>query len=201
MKPLFFKYFLFGLLLLPGLLFASTLRQSDLSEINRDAELVFEGRVVATRIDHQPGTRAVHTWVKFEILDVVKGQFDQPYLELSFLGGTSGDISVNVSDMQIPKMGEHGVYFVENTNKAMVNPLRGWDEGHFLVQYDRKLKRQQITTLSGQPVFDVNARAVRGSALKISNGVAKGVITSAPSIQALPLAPAQFKAKIREMAQ
>jgi hypothetical protein len=103
--------------------------------------------------------------------------------------------------MQIPKMGEHGIYFVEDTKKPMVNPLRGWDQGHFLVQYDRQSRRQQITTLNGKPVFDVNTRNIQSSVLRMSHGVARGVITSPQTAQDLPLAPAQFKDKIREMSK
>lgn len=188
-------------LLLPVVASASSVMRVDMAEMNGGAQLVFEGRVVGTRVEHQPGTRAIHTWVRFEVLDVIKGQYDQPALELSFLGGTAGQYTVKVSDMQIPKMGEHGIYFVEDLDKPMVNPLYGWAQGHFLIKYDRKQQQQIITTLKGEPVFDIKGGAVSPHTREISRGIARGVFTTPRAAQDNPLAPDQFKVILRGMTE
>lgn len=178
---------------------ASTVKRTDMAEIADGAQLIFEGRVVGKRIQHQPSSRTIHTWVRFEILDLIKGQHDQPFVELSFLGGSTGELRVEVSDMEIPKMGEQGIYFVEDIDRPMVNPLYGWAQGHFLVQYDRNLKRQKITTLDGRQVFDLDARPVKATTQEISHGIARGVLTRPQSRQDAPLEPEQFKAIVRGM--
>jgi hypothetical protein len=186
--------------LLPGLLSASSIKRADMAEITRDAQLVFEGRVIGTRVEQAPGERSIHTWVRFEVLDIIKGSYDKPDIELSFLGGTRGDLTVRVSDMQIPRMGEHGIYFVEDTGRRLVNPLIGWSQGHFLVKYDNRLKRQTITTLNGQTVRDIDTGARRSSLAELSHGVAYGVITEeTPHRQSID--PDGFKSLIREMAK
>ncbi len=188
------------LILLPGLLLASTIKQADMAEITGDAQLIFEGRVIGTRIEQPPGSRAIHTWVRFEVLDVIKGSYDKPVIELSFLGGTRGDLTVRVSDMRIPTMGEHGIYFVEDTGRRLVNPLVGWAQGHFLVQYDRTLKRQIITTLDGRPVKDIDLSARKSHLAEISHGVAQGVIIT-DRVSGDLIDPAGFKSLIRGMAE
>ncbi|HID44444.1 MAG TPA: hypothetical protein EYP34_01645 [Chromatiaceae bacterium] len=185
------------LLILPSLVFASSIKRADMAEIIDEAQLVFEGRVVGKRVEHVPGTRSVHTWVRFEILDLIKGPYEQRFLELSFLGGSAGDLRVEVSDMHIPEMGEQGVYFVEDTGRPLVNPLVGWAQGHFLVQYDKKLQRQMITTLDGKPVFDLESGPMKTRKPEISRGIARGVFTEPQASRAEPLDPARFKALLR----
>ncbi len=199
-KPTRILWPFLALILLPGLLLASSVKQVDMAEITGDAQLIFEGRVVGTRVEQVPGSRAIHTWVRFEVLDVIKGSYSEPVIELSFLGGTRGDLTVKVSDMQIPAMGEHGIYFVEDTGRRLVNPLVGWAQGHFLVKYDRTLKRQMITTLDGQPVKDIDLSARKSRLAEISRGVAQGVITT-DKVSGDLIDPAGFKSLIREMAE
>ncbi|WP_293647997.1 hypothetical protein [Thiolapillus sp.] len=191
----------FILLFLPLLASASSVRRVDMAEVAGSAQLVFEGRVIAKHIEHTPGSRAIHTWVKFEILDLIKGQYDQPSIELSFLGGTAGDLSVTVSDMQIPAMGEHGIYFVEDISRPLVNPLYGWDQGHFLVQFDKDLRRQTVSTLGGQPVFGLDLGSLEKSRQELSKGIARGVLTEPQASRAGPLDPGDFKALLRGVVQ
>ena len=50
------------------------------------------------------GTR-IHTYVTFRVVDVVKGTYNQPEITLRFLGGTVGEISLDVSDSTLPGFG------------------------------------------------------------------------------------------------
>ncbi len=188
------------LALLPGVLPASSVKRVDMAEIARDAQLVFEGRVIGTRVEQEPGSRTIHTWVRFEVLDVVKGNYSEPVIELFFLGGSRGDLTVTVSDMRIPALGEHGIYFVEDVERRLVNPLVGWAQGHFLVRYDRDLKRQIITTPDGRLVKDLDLSARQSGKAEISHGVAHGVIT-AEAVERDLINPAGFKSLIRGMAE
>jgi len=199
--PKYFKgRFYLGLVLLAASFSAigSSIEQVDFTQLNNGAELIFEGRIIGIRTDTEGSTRSVHTWVKFEILDLIKGHYDQPTIELSFLGGTADGRTVHVSDMQIPTMGEHGVYFVENVNRRMVNPLYGWAQGHFLVKYDRALKRQVVTTLNGKPVYGIDINVRQSTTRALSQGVAKGVVVDSDARQThAPMDVADFKVYIR----
>ncbi len=188
------------LLLFPLLATASTLIQTDMAEMSSDAELIFEGRVIGTRVVGSAESRMLRTVVTFEVLDLIKGEYDQPQLELSFVGGSRGDLKVQVSHMQIPRMGEQGIYFVENIHKRLVNPLYGWHQGHFLVQWDRQLQQRNVTTLHGDPVYGLEPRRLATQA-KMSKGPALGVQVEPQQSVERPMSPADFKTAVKEMLQ
>ncbi|WP_456416734.1 hypothetical protein [Thiolapillus sp.] len=188
------------LVLFPLLATASTLMQTDMAEMTADAELIFEGRVVGARVVGAPGSRMLRTLVTFEVLDLIKGEYDQPQLELSFVGGSRGDLTVQVSHMQIPRLGEEGIYFVEDIQKRLVNPIYGWHQGHFLVEWDRQLQQRKVTTLHGEPVFALDRKRLATQA-KMSKGPALGVVVEPVRGVDLPMKPADFKTAVREMLQ
>ncbi|WP_456412157.1 hypothetical protein [Thiolapillus sp.] len=188
------------LVLFPLLATASTLMQTDMAEMTADAELIFEGRVVGTRVVGAPGSRMLRTLVTFEVLDLIKGEYDQPQLELSFVGGSRGDLKVQVSHMQIPRLGEEGIYFVEDIQKRLVNPIYGWHQGHFLVEWDRQFQQRKVTTLHGEPVFALDRKRLATQA-KMSKGPALGVVVEPVRGMDLPMKPADFKTAVREMLQ
>jgi len=188
------------LMLSPLLATASTLIQTDMAEMTADAELIFEGRVIGTRVGGAPGSRMLRTVVTFEVLDLIKGEYDQPQLELSFVGGSRGDLTVQVSHMQVPRMGEEGIYFVEDIHKRLVNPLYGWHQGHFLLEWDRQRQQRKVTTLHGKPVFGLERKRSATQA-KISKGPALGVLVEPLQDVDRPMNPADFKTAVREMLQ
>src|SRR5262245_46648073 len=120
------------LLLVSGLLlalpaFASSVLQLSFEELVRSSELVFEGRVVNKRAEVDK-RGAIKTYVTFEIQDVYKGAYTGRTVDLAYLGGTVGNSTMEVSDMQQPEIGEKGVYFVESMSNPPVHPLLGWDQ-------------------------------------------------------------------------
>ena len=129
-------------------------------------------------------------------MDVVKGNYSQRTIELSFLGGTVGDLSLEVSDLHIPKLGEKGIYFVENPNERYVNPLCGWDQWHFLIVPDQE-GIPRVTTYGGKKIAGVGPGPTTKSG-EFSNGIALGVNASEESVQP-GLAVSEFKERVRRM--
>ncbi len=95
------------------------------------------------------------------------------------------DTGLHVSSMVYPAVGEHGIYFIENPDKQLINPLVGWGQGHFLVKKDI-YGIERILTEGGAPVMHLDFPANMGvggpgtpelSHLPFSHGVAKGVWT------------------------
>jgi len=156
--------------------------------------------VSGSRVVQTPGSRAIHTLVTFEVLDVIKGDHTDSTIELSFLGGSKGEITMHVTDLHRPKVGERGVYFVENPARPQVNPLYGWDQGHYLIKYQPELGRMAVTTRSGKAIYGVQSKAATGRAT-LNRGVARGIATSASAAVSDPLTSDDFKQQIRQVLQ
>src|SRR3989338_3949584 len=98
-------------------LHASTVLQMNFGEIIAHAQLVFEGRVLSTESRRSPDGM-IHTFVTFAVLDVLKGDDTLAEIELSFLGGQVDTQRLQVTDLEVPEVGETGFYFVESLVNA-----------------------------------------------------------------------------------
>jgi hypothetical protein len=114
---------------------ATSVREVSMDEMLQQSQFVFEGTATAVQAKENSQKR-IHTYVTFEIKDIIKGEYHSNFITLRFLGGTVGDVTMTVSDMRLPQQGEHGVYFVESLERLQVNPLYGWSQGHFIVERD-----------------------------------------------------------------
>ena len=184
------------LLLLPLVCGAASVRQLSVAQLLAGSELVFEGRVVGQRVARAGTGKAIHTYVSFEVTDLIKGAAATRTLELRFLGGRIGDRALVVSDMAPPGVGEEGVYFVERLSGNRAHPLSGWEQGRFPIQPDALSGRRFVATVKGEPVFGLSLDpALEGRGLSL--GVAAGVRTEPLDGLSAPLSPALFKQLLR----
>ena len=183
---------------------ASTVLQMSLGEVVNNSELVFEGRVTDLE-SRRINDGSIHTFVTFQINDIVKGAFTSDTIQLRFLGGQVGSHGLFVSDMQMPEMNETGIYFVETLRDFQVNPLVGWAQGHFLIE-DLGNGAAVVTTASHEPIVAVEAANGGSTTLAqsgFSKGVAKGVSVRSgiASNASRGLSAEQFKASIRAIVE
>ena len=146
------KYLYFFILLFALPIQAATILRIGTAELVNKSEIVFEGKVIKTRseMNKQGG---IYTFVKFQVRDVIVGNKNvDEQLELRFTGGIVDDIALDVG-VRIPKDGESGVYFVERVRVGLINPLLGWDQGHFTIRNDGK-----VIAGNFQPVVDIKNR-------------------------------------------
>lgn len=187
--------------------FASSVVQRPITDIAKQSPLVFEGRVAAIAVEAQG--KKIFTWVTFEVIDVIKGEHNAAELQVRYLGGSSGGRSVRVSDQSIPAVGEHGIYFLESDQGHTVHPLRGWGQGHFILEREPSTREYFVKDSRNRTVKSV--AKVNASALKLDARTAAGVTLMQPSSGAggasdasgaqQPLTRAEFKAFIQEHAQ
>lgn len=181
---------------------ASTVAQMDFAEVVSGAELIFQGRVLTAEARQQPG-EMIKTWVRFAIIDVVKGNYLGDEIELSFLGGSLGDRQLEVTDMIIPQVGETGFYFVESLLNQQVNPLLGWDQGHFLIVEETN-GESVVTTVHHEPLLSLEPRSPGYVNTRPMNILADGLVqlgvgqsSTAASVLSQPVNADVFKASIR----
>lgn len=188
------------LMLLALPVWSSTLEQMSFEEVLETAEFIFEGRVVSVE-GRQTGPRAIHTFVTYEVLDVLKGDASLEELELSFLGGTANGRQMVVTELQLPQVGESGFYFVESLHEPMVNPLTGWSQGHFLIEQNSR-GQAEVRTAGRDPVYELQASPPQASQQILGHeGAARGVQIQALTEARRPMSPVSFKARVQDLLQ
>jgi hypothetical protein len=175
---------------------ATTVRSVSMSQMAQAAELVFEGRVLTQ--EAQGENRKIRTCIAFEVLEVVKGPPVASPLELCFSGGTHKGRTRRIHGMRHPQPGEQGIYFVETLREARVNPLLGWEQGHFRVARDGS---NAVETADGRRVTSVESDDRSGA--RVSGGVARGARVQSRHARSAsdpdPLTSDEFKARIRAL--
>lgn len=195
---------LMSYLLLVSPLWATTILGMNIDEVAQGAELIFEGKVVEHNVRENAAGMIV-TYVTFRIEELIKGEYDEPLLELKFTGGRLGGQITEISGLRIPSPNEEGIYFVESVNRSLVNPLLGWSQGHYLI-YEQNGERR-VSTIQDRPVTDVLSTqsvpvALRRPASVIDGDTdpATGVVASSQTLDsAQGLTTESFKAKIRAL--
>ncbi len=116
----------------------------DMDALARQSELIFEGEVLSKAVRPSPYTGQPCTYFLFRIIDVIKGSYAQPRIRLCFAGGTLNGVTLRVSDMTMPTVGETGIYFVATLKGEPVHPLLGWQQGHYLIRKDASNRKKVV---------------------------------------------------------
>lgn len=177
----------------------STVRQITIADMANSSALIFEGSVIGVRSVYEH--KRIYSLINFAISDVISGDYTTGNIELRYLGGRIGEQELRVGEMEMPQMGEQGIYFVESLKKPGVHPLRGWGQGHFRILFNSRSGKREVLTASGQKVSAV-LRQVEGlsgkSVDKFNSRVARGIgIAEFESDQ--PLTVEAFKDQIRAL--
>ena len=181
---------------------AATIARIDIDRLVNQAELIFQGEV--TNVEARQDERGyIYTYIDFRIEDIVAGDSEiGTTLQLRFSGGAVGDRRLDLG-IQFPRLNERGLYFVEGINTRLVNPLLGWQQGHFTITDDGT-----VVAGNGEPVKSVEPQI---SPVKpdISSGVAAGIETIQPTLPRRPSSHREtvsgpmlledFKTKIRSL--
>lgn len=152
---------------------ASSVREVSLNEMIQKSQFVFEGTVTAIEA-RENSKKRIHTYITFEINEIIKGEYPRKIITLRFVGGTVGELTMAVSDMRLPQEGEHGIYFVESLERLQVHPLYGWSQGHFIVERDAT-GIERIMTNRRLPITAVMNK-VQGEQQALSKGVVRDVV-------------------------
>lgn len=178
---------------------ATAILQMGLSDVAGNSELVFEGRVVGAEVRPGPDGRRIYTYVTFQILDPIKGQAPGETVQLRFLGGTLGDLTLAVTDMHVPQIGDHGIYFVESLQRPQANPLYGWDQGQYIVRPDPTDGQEKVYTREQQAVTGFVPETTQGAARPFSRGYALGLSVRKEGASTQALTVEQFKQGLRDL--
>jgi hypothetical protein len=172
---------------------ATTVIPPTFEEMTDRAELIFVGKVVNSRAEWRTaGTnRVIFTLVEFERQEVLKGEAGVS-VTLQFLGGTIGDVTLEIAGVPKFKTGDREVLFVEG-NGVQFCPLVGVFHGKFGVRKDEKAGRDILVMHNGKTLRDV---AEIGAGVGAEFGPKRAKL-SIPA-NAEPLSVDDFKSKIHD---
>lgn len=184
---------------------ATTILSTSIDTLAADAELIFEGEVIARESRLDASTGLIFTWVTFSVADIIKGDYSAATLELRFTGGNIGDDVVEISGLTLPAEGEQGIYFVESLSRNLLNPLLGWSQGHFLIFEEDGERRvstnDQRPVTAVQPVSDIPTllrqpqRLIEGK-----SDAASGIVTGTSALRSnQALSVDEFKSRLRDL--
>ena len=183
-------------LFIPAVLGAASVAQVTFTELVNSSELIFEGRVVGKRVAVD-SRGMIHTYVTFEVQDILKGRHSGSTIELRYLGGTAGGLSLRVSDLVLPAANEKGVYFVESVTRPQAHPLYGWDQGHFIVTTTPADPTERVLSRTGKPITGVESAPAKADGL--STGIASGLSVADTGRPGEAMTVRDFKQKIVEL--
>ena len=173
------RYFLFVLIFLTSsLASATTIQKLTFEQLSSGAELIFEGRVLASQTSWNGSKTEIATEVTFEVVEVLSGDLQTGQLVLRFLGGTVDGHTMRVQATRYPEVGEQGVYFVESITRKMVNPLLGWTQGHF------KIKDGVVATVNDSIIVGIDDTGVGSTNLVSKGEISEGVVAGVKTKQA-----------------
>jgi len=126
------------------------------AELVKRAQHIFVGEVVAVgsfRADRR-GEARIRTRVTFSVDDRLRGSGIVTVLE--FLGGTVGDLTLEVADMPRFSVGERYVVFALDGDR-WVNPVVGFTQGLLRVSQDARDGTPRVLTAARSPLSSVTA--------------------------------------------
>ena len=179
----------------PAVPVSSSVLAVSLEQLSTASQLIFEGEVIDMTADFNADQTSIHTHVTFRVVDVVKGTYTQPEITLRFLGGTVGEIGLNVSDSTLPELGEAGIYFVESLDRFQVNPFYGMDQGHFLIL---ESTGQRIMTTRNRRVITELMTNDPPPTAELSDGIARGLSVNEARASPSSVTVSQFKQVVRQ---
>jgi hypothetical protein len=93
------------------------------------------------------------------------------------------------------------VYLVESTGQPLVNPLIGWDQGHFLVAKDPSSGMLKMTTADHRRIVGLASEAAKptpaSGAIVSADASAFGVMSDGNSSLAEAMSRDEFITKLR----
>ena len=140
---------------------STTIIPPTFDELVDSADTIFVGTAIDrhTEWEVRRDGRAIVTWVTFDVERVLKGSLGLR-TQLRFLGGTIGDLRLEVADMPEFHIGDRDMLFLETERRA-ISPLVGMAYGRLRIMRDPSRGLDEIRTHDGAPIGAVEALGTR----------------------------------------
>lgn len=143
--------------------FSTTVIAPTFDELVSKAETIFVGEAVDARsvLETTRDGRRIVTIVTFDVSRVIKGSVGLR-TQLTFLGGTVGDETMEIAGMPKFRVGDRDVLFVSGEGGS-ASPLIGMWHGRFRIEADPAGGESLVRAFDGKPLLlGLNARRPSG---------------------------------------
>ena len=113
---------------------ATTLLRLDLDDLTTESSAVVYGRIVASRVEWNPGRTLIYTVYTVEPMEYLKGRLG-PVFELYEPGGTLDGLQMSVAGVPALSVGQEAILFVW-TDPHGQHQVTGFEQGAFPVRAD-----------------------------------------------------------------
>ncbi|MFM8618856.1 MAG: hypothetical protein ACKOE8_09035 [Opitutaceae bacterium] len=175
---------------------ATTVEPPDFPKLVARAASVFRGEVIGLRSElvTRGAERAIFTHVTFRVTEVIRGAPLPAEVTLEFLGGTVGELSLDVAGMPRFEPGAREIVFVERAG-PQICPLVAMAYGRYRVLRDAA-GAEYVARDNGAPLVRLD-----DVALPLTSPALAVLTTRQILAQARPLSPADFTAAVRAEAR
>ena len=177
---------------------ATSVTPPTFTQLTSRAEAIFRGEVTTLRTEliTRGESRAIFTYVTFRIQEILKGTVPASAsadhtVTLEFLGGTVGELTMDVAGMPRFSVGQTELLFVEK-NGQHICPLVAMMFGRYRIQRHATTGAEFIARDNGAPLTSTDDIALPMVAAAFAARVAP--------LRAAALTPAAFSALIRDEA-
>ncbi len=190
--------FVCAVALLVAPLGATSVSPPTFSQLTGRAESIFRGEVttIRTELVTRGNDRAIFTYVTFRIQEILKGTLPagasaDHTVTLDFLGGSVGELTMDVVGIPRFSVGQTELLFVEK-NGQQICPLVAMMFGRYRIQRHATTGAEWVARDNGAPLTSTDDIALPLAAPALEARLAP--------LRAAPLTPAAFSALIRDEA-
>ena len=173
---------------------ATSVTPPTFSQLTARAGTIFRGEVSSIRAElvTQADNRAIFTYVTFRLQEILKGTPPagaDATVTLEFLGGTVGELTMDVVGMPRFSVGQTELLFVDKTG-GQICPLVAMMFGRYRIQRHPTTGAEFIARDNGAPLASTDEIALPLASPALEARLAP--------LRAAPLTPAAFSALIRQ---
>lgn len=147
-----------SLLTLPLQLFATILPFKSFDDLVKESDGIVAARVANLESQYSPN-KEIYTFITFDQVEALSGNFHGQSLSLRFKGGRVGNDILDVEGSPNLQVNDRVVLFIQGNGKYMV-PVVGWTQGVFRIMQDSKTGQQVIRDHEGNSVQGIRAGLV-----------------------------------------
>jgi hypothetical protein len=187
-------FFALALGFAPAPLRATSVTPPTFPQLTSRAGTIFRGEVTAIRTElvTRADNRAIFTYVTFRVQEVLKGTVPAAAtVTLEFLGGSVGELTMDVVGMPRFSVGQTELLFVDQTG-GQICPLVAMMFGRYRIQRHPTTGAEFVARDNGAPLASTDEIALPLASPALEARLAP--------LRAAPLTPAAFSALIRQEA-